>query len=137
MMNPENLQLMLQMQSLMSQLQAAQGLNANSGFRSQPFGAMPTTTTPATNTATTGGAPPAMQMPNLSQLLQSMSATPLQGTQQTTTPSNLPPPEVRFQVQLQQLQEMGFYDANANIAALLAAGGNVNMAVERLLSQGR
>jgi len=45
------------------------------------------------------------------------------------------PPEVRFQVQLQQLQEMGFYDATSNINALLATGGNVNAAVERLLNQ--
>lgn len=29
---------------------------------------------------------------------------------------------------------MGFYDHDANIRALVAAGGNVNVAVERLLS---
>lgn len=43
------------------------------------------------------------------------------------------PPEVRFQSQLQQLTEMGFYDTDANIRALLATGGNVNLAIERLL----
>jgi hypothetical protein len=31
------------------------------------------------------------------------------------------------------LNEMGFYDADANIRALLATGGNVHLAVERLL----
>ena len=44
------------------------------------------------------------------------------------------PPEVRFQVQLQQLNEMGFWDAAKNIRALLAAGGNVNVAIEMLFS---
>lgn len=43
------------------------------------------------------------------------------------------PPEVRFQSQLQQLTEMGFYDSDANIRALLATGGNVHLAIERLL----
>lgn len=49
-------------------------------------------------------------------------------------PANQEPPEVRFQVQLQQLQDMGFYDAAANVRALLATGGNVNAAVEYLFS---
>jgi ubiquilin len=31
------------------------------------------------------------------------------------------------------LQDMGFYDQEANIRALQASGGNVNAAVERLL----
>ncbi|KAI1299069.1 hypothetical protein EDD11_006553 [Mortierella claussenii] len=44
------------------------------------------------------------------------------------------PPEVRFQVQLQQLNEMGFWDAAKNIRALLAAGGNVNGAIEMLFA---
>lgn len=52
-------------------------------------------------------------------------------------PANLPPPEVRFQTQLQQLQEMGFHDASANIRALLATGGNVNAAIEYLFNQGQ
>jgi ubiquilin len=43
------------------------------------------------------------------------------------------PPEVRFQTQLQQLQDMGFHDATLNIRALQATGGNVNAAVEFLL----
>ena len=44
------------------------------------------------------------------------------------------PPEVRFQNQLAQLNDMGFFDAGENIRALLATGGNVNAAIERLLS---
>ncbi|KAG0176505.1 hypothetical protein DFQ28_007215 [Apophysomyces sp. BC1034] len=43
-------------------------------------------------------------------------------------------PEERFQVQLQQLNEMGFWDAAKNIRALQATGGNVNAAIEMLFS---
>lgn len=43
-------------------------------------------------------------------------------------------PETAYAVQLQQLQDMGFFDREANKRALIATGGNVNAAVERLLS---
>jgi ubiquilin len=43
-------------------------------------------------------------------------------------------PEEAYATQLQQLRDMGFYDQQENIAALQATGGNVNSAVERLLS---
>ncbi|KAG0235318.1 hypothetical protein B0O80DRAFT_437370 [Mortierella sp. GBAus27b] len=43
-------------------------------------------------------------------------------------------PEERFEVQLKQLNDMGFWDAARNIRALLAAGGNVNGAIEILFS---
>jgi ubiquilin len=39
----------------------------------------------------------------------------------------------RFQSELQQLQDMGFSDSDANLRALVATQGNVNAAVERLL----
>jgi ubiquilin len=44
-------------------------------------------------------------------------------------------PEIAFSSQLEQLQAMGFYDAQANIRALQATGGNVSAAVDRLLQQ--
>ena len=44
------------------------------------------------------------------------------------------PPAERFRVQLQQLRDMGFYDEDANIRALTMSNGNVNAAIERLLS---
>ena len=43
------------------------------------------------------------------------------------------PPEVRFASQLQQLRDMGF-DGPQALRALEATGGNVNAAVDRLLS---
>ena len=42
-------------------------------------------------------------------------------------------PELRYASQLSQLNDMGFFDAEANLRALIATGGNVNAAVERLL----
>lgn len=45
------------------------------------------------------------------------------------------PPEVRFQVQLQQLQEMGFFNASENVLALNVTNGNVEMAVEWLFNR--
>jgi len=43
-------------------------------------------------------------------------------------------PEIRYASQISQLCDMGFFDADANLRALVATGGNVNAAVERLLS---
>lgn len=71
-------------------------------------------------------------MSTLASMMGSQSPT----TQQTSTPAvPLVAPEIRFAAQLEQLQEMGFYDPDANIRALLACGGNVNLAVERLFQQ--
>jgi ubiquilin len=44
------------------------------------------------------------------------------------------PPEERYATQLQQLNEMGFYDFDRNIQALRRTGGSVNGAIEYLLS---
>lgn len=50
----------------------------------------------------------------------------------------LPPPpadpETAYADQLQQLNDMGFWDRESNVRVLVATGGNVNAAVERLLS---
>jgi ubiquilin len=43
------------------------------------------------------------------------------------------PPETMYASQLSQLQEMGFLNAQENIQALSASGGNITVAVERLL----
>ncbi|KAI0706094.1 hypothetical protein BC835DRAFT_1312233 [Cytidiella melzeri] len=51
-------------------------------------------------------------------------------------PADSRPPEERFQVQLQQLQDMGFSNASQNVRALLATGGNVNSAIEYILNGG-
>ncbi|XP_024005424.1 ubiquitin domain-containing protein DSK2b isoform X2 [Eutrema salsugineum] len=58
----------------------------------------------------------------------SLGAGGLSGANQ----SNVPPEEL-YATQLQQLEEMGFFDRAENIRALRATNGNVNAAVERLL----
>jgi len=50
------------------------------------------------------------------------------------TPENRAQYEQRFAAEITQLRDMGFYDVDTNIKALLASGGNVNGAVERLLN---
>ncbi|XP_040491723.1 ubiquilin-4 [Ursus americanus] len=47
--------------------------------------------------------------------------------------SQVQTPEVRFQQQLEQLNSMGFINREANLQALIATGGDVNAAIERLL----
>ncbi|KAG1736988.1 hypothetical protein EDB19DRAFT_1637388 [Suillus lakei] len=51
-------------------------------------------------------------------------------------PADSRSPEERFQVQLQQLQDMGFTNASQNVRALLATGGNVHSAIEYILTGG-
>uniref|UniRef100_A0A671R8Q1 Ubiquilin-4 n=1 Tax=Sinocyclocheilus anshuiensis TaxID=1608454 RepID=A0A671R8Q1_9TELE len=47
--------------------------------------------------------------------------------------ASTPTPEVRFQQQLEQLSAMGFINGEANLQALIATGGDINAAIERLL----
>ncbi|TCD63177.1 hypothetical protein EIP91_005874 [Steccherinum ochraceum] len=60
----------------------------------------------------------------------------LGGAGANAAPADARPPEERFQVQLQQLQDMGFTNASQNVRALLATGGNVNAAIEYILGGG-
>ncbi|CAO3700733.1 unnamed protein product [Rhizopus stolonifer] len=66
------------------------------------------------------------------QLQQRMAA--MMGGAAPASPADTRSPEERFQVQLQQLNEMGLWDAAKNIRALTATGGNVNAAIEMLFS---
>ena len=44
------------------------------------------------------------------------------------------PPRVRFAAQLRQLADMGFADEDRNLQALQATNGNVNAAIDWLLT---
>lgn len=66
------------------------------------------------------------------QLQQRLAA--MMGGGAPASPADTRSPEERFQVQLQQLNEMGLWDAAKNIRALTATGGNVNAAIEMLFS---
>ncbi|KAF8835157.1 hypothetical protein BDN67DRAFT_484027 [Paxillus ammoniavirescens] len=58
------------------------------------------------------------------------------GAPAAAAPAVTTSPEERFQVQLQQLQDMGFTNAAQNVRALLATAGNVHSAIEYILSGG-
>lgn len=60
-----------------------------------------------------------------------MAANVTAAVSPTNTSGN---PEERFQSQLQQLQDMGFWDKKSNIQALLIANGSVSQAIEYLLA---
>lgn len=85
----------------------------------------------ATGANPTTGANP--NMPNFAQFLESMM--PLQQTQaQTPQPEDTRPPEERYEHQLRQLNDMGFFDFDRNVAALRRSGGSVQGAVDALLN---
>ncbi|XP_037309432.2 ubiquilin-4 [Pungitius pungitius] len=76
----------------------------------------------------TASSPTSATSPSDQQLLQQMLQMFAGGRQTPQTP------EVRFQQQLDQLNTMGFIDRQANLQALIATGGDVNAAIERLLA---
>ncbi|KAJ1853872.1 hypothetical protein GGH12_004657 [Coemansia sp. RSA 1822] len=49
-------------------------------------------------------------------------------------PVSQEPPEQRFSTQLQQLNDMGFWNRDQNLRALIKTNGNVNSAIELLLA---
>ena len=57
-----------------------------------------------------------------------------EGRGQPSEPADTRPPEERYAEQLRQLNDMGFFEFERNVAALRRSGGNVQGAVEFLLS---
>jgi ubiquilin len=71
-------------------------------------------------------------MPDFSSLLSSMAGG-LGGLGMPAAAAPVANPEEAYATQLQQLQDMGFFSREENIRALVACGGNVQAAIERLL----
>lgn len=67
------------------------------------------------------------------QLMQLMGGGGLGGFGAPPAPADNRPPEERYAEQLRQLNEMGFFDFDQNVAALRRSGGNVQGAVNFLL----
>jgi len=152
--NPEALRNMLQMASMMR----GTGLDPLAGSFGGPTFAppgnpnAPVAPNTASTPATPGGGPAASvttPAPNpfgpnpfgmdpsvLSQILGAGGPGFGSGASPFGTPADTRPPEERFQVQLQQLQDMGFTNASQNVRALLATGGNVHSAIEYILGGG-
>ncbi|KXJ86949.1 hypothetical protein Micbo1qcDRAFT_190436 [Microdochium bolleyi] len=82
-----------------------------------------------------GGANPLAGMPppnpeHLQQFMQAMMGGNAGGA---PAPQDDRPPEERYADQLRQLNDMGFYDFDRNVAALRRSGGSVQGAIEHLL----
>lgn len=77
------------------------------------------------------GAPFAMGQPAQMPTTTSFAPVPAQPT--LTASDQLAAAEARFTAELDQLHAMGFTDRRRNVRALLAAGGNVDAAVNFLL----
>ena len=55
------------------------------------------------------------------------------GSPEPAQPADDRPPEVRYEDQLRQLNDMGFYEFERNVQALRRSGGSVQGAIEYLL----
>ncbi|XXH05423.1 hypothetical protein Hte_011850 [Hypoxylon texense] len=77
-----------------------------------------------------GGMPP-MSPEALQQMVQMLGMNSPTGS---PAPPDNRPPEERYAEQLRQLNDMGFYDFDRNVAALRRSGGSVQGAIEYLLS---
>ena len=116
MMNPDNLRAMMQMQNAMNQLGQIPGFppmpnaNAQQGFNP--------------NTSTNSSTPNF----DLSSFLNQFQSTTV------SSPTQQLPPEQRYRMQLQSLNDMGFDDNEVNIRTLTETHGNVNRAIDILLT---
>ncbi|KAI2463183.1 ubiquitin-domain-containing protein [Annulohypoxylon bovei var. microspora] len=90
------------------------GAGAGAGGAANPFGNMP-----------------AVSPEMLQQMVQMLGMGSPSGS---PAPTDNRPPEERYAEQLLQLNEMGFYDFDRNVAALRRSGGSVQGAIEHLLS---
>jgi len=136
--NPEFLRMMMNPEVLRASL-TLQNAMRGSGFGPQSGGLQAGTPTPSApaNTST--------PQPDLEQLMNMFANTGRSGGPTgggvPNAGVNAPPTMSREQLeqmyssQLQQLRDMGFMDTEMCINALRSSGGNVNLAVERLLNQ--
>ncbi|XP_069584053.1 ubiquilin-4 [Ranitomeya imitator] len=138
MQNPESLSVMTNPRAMQALLQIQQGLQTLqteapsliSGLGT--FGIPPTSSgstvpdnpnPPTPASASPAGGTSSAQQQMMQQMIQLLAGGSAPG--QT--------PEVRFQSQLDQLNAMGFINREANLQALIATGGDINAAIERLL----
>ncbi|KAK1151506.1 ubiquilin-4 [Acipenser oxyrinchus oxyrinchus] len=145
MQNPEALSVMTNPRAMQALLQIQQGLQtlqteAPGLMPSLTPGGLPTVPLPTGGSVapespvssgtgpTTGPSPPGGPPSSQQQLMQQMLQMFAGGSSAATQT-----PEVRFQQQLEQLSAMGFINREANLQALIATGGDINAAIERLL----
>ncbi|XP_044301663.1 ubiquilin-1 [Varanus komodoensis] len=135
--NPRAMQALLQIQQGLQTLATEApglipGFNAgiaglgNSGLGSTgiPTGTTVPTSVPSESTSPASGTGETGHQQFVQQMLQALAGANAQQLQN---------PEIRFQQQLEQLSAMGFLNREANLQALIATGGDINAAIERLL----
>ncbi|NWR39880.1 UBQL1 protein, partial [Tachuris rubrigastra] len=130
--NPRAMQALLQIQQgLQTLVTEAPGLIPGSnpglgglGSTGAPTGFTVPCSIPSENTSPTSGATDPSHQQFVQQMLQALAGANSQQLQN---------PEVRFQQQLEQLSAMGFLNHEANLQALIATGGDISAAIERLL----
>ncbi|NWU87723.1 UBQL1 protein, partial [Onychorhynchus coronatus] len=141
MQNPDTLSAMSNPRAMQALLQIQQGLQTLAteapglipgfnpglgglGSTGAPTGSTVPSSIPSENTSPTSGATDPGHQQFVQQMLQALAGANAQQLQN---------PEVRFQQQLEQLSAMGFLNREANLQALIATGGDINAAIERLL----
>lgn len=124
-------QMMEMMRNVMGNPQALQSIMQLSQSMGQGPGAMPNALGAPANPAM------ANMLGSLGQGTNPGLAQLLSGMQQNNQPAvaSQEPPEVRFQTQLAQLVDMGFYSPAQNLQALQMSNGNVEVAIEWLFSR--
>ncbi|KAM4878090.1 ubiquilin-1 isoform 2-T2 [Thomomys bottae] len=140
MQNPDTLSAMSNPRAMQALLQIQQGLQTLAteapglipgfnpglgalGSTGGPSGTNGANTAPSENTSPAGTTEQPGHQQFIQQMLQALAGVNPQ----------LQNPEVRFQQQLEQLSAMGFLNREANLQALIATGGDINAAIERLL----
>ncbi|KAM6364407.1 LOW QUALITY PROTEIN: ubiquilin-1-like [Pluvialis apricaria] len=140
MQNPDTLSAMSNPRAMQALLQIQQGLQTLAteapglipgfnpglgglGSTGAPTGSTVPSSVPSENTSPTSGAAEPGHQQFVQQMLQALAGANAQ----------LQNPEVRFQQQLEQLSAMGFLNHEANLQALIATGGDISAAIERLL----
>uniref|UniRef100_A0A8B9Z0Q7 UBQL1 protein n=1 Tax=Buteo japonicus TaxID=224669 RepID=A0A8B9Z0Q7_9AVES len=141
MQNPDTLSAMSNPRAMQALLQIQQGLQTLAteapgllpgfnpglgglGSTGVPTGSTVSSSVPSENTSPTSGAAEPGHQQFVQQMLQALAGANAQQLQN---------PEVRFQQQLEQLSAMGFLNHEANLQALIATGGDISAAIERLL----
>ncbi|XP_064901967.1 ubiquilin-1 isoform X5 [Columba livia] len=140
MQNPDTLSAMSNPRAMQALLQIQQGLQTLAteapglipgfnpglgglGSTGAPTGSTVPSSVPSENTSPASGTAEPVHQQFVQQMLQALAGANAQ----------LQNPEVRFQQQLEQLSAMGFLNREANLQALIATGGDINAAIERLL----
>jgi ubiquilin len=134
--NPDALAAIMQIQRGMEQLRTvAPELVENMGITVPPA---PTTPTSGTNSSVPTSQPSdSNQQDAFSQFMARMVSAMALNQGVDVDGQSVPPPEERYRAQLEQLTAMGFLNRDANLQALIATFGDINAAVERLLSNGQ